>query len=182
VELHTVSTRPVDSFSARLVAAAAERAFDIVFTSQTTYLLQVCLVLRSFVLYDTPLIMWRNDPSIVATAAACCSHLFNSLKSRHHGIDMQLFCPLSIPCLKPAALRRRSCRTLRASLRVCSMRCQHTRMHRPSRGHSSLWTAITASAPSRRTCRLWPPNAAMSGATPFPQGISERQNARRTVH
>ncbi len=39
--MHTVPTRPVDSFSARLVAAAAKRAFDVVFTSQTTYLLQV---------------------------------------------------------------------------------------------------------------------------------------------
>ena len=41
VELQTVATRPVDSFSDRLVAAAAERAFDAVYTSQTTYLLQV---------------------------------------------------------------------------------------------------------------------------------------------
>ncbi len=41
LELHAVPTRPVESYPARLVAAAAERAFDVVFTSQTTYLLQV---------------------------------------------------------------------------------------------------------------------------------------------
>lgn len=46
MELHTVPTRPVDSYPARLVAAAAERAFDVVFTSQTTYLLQVRLHLE----------------------------------------------------------------------------------------------------------------------------------------
>ena len=40
MELHAVPTRPVESYPARLVAATTEHAFDVVFTSQTTYLLQ----------------------------------------------------------------------------------------------------------------------------------------------
>ena len=40
VELRTLPAAPVASFPARLVAAAAAEPFDVLFTSQTTYLLQ----------------------------------------------------------------------------------------------------------------------------------------------
>ena len=100
MELHTVSTRPVDSFSARLVTAAAERAFDVVFTSQTTYLLQVWPSTGCFVLRSTAPVLGLSDAAFCCIHWTTCSWL-RSIWNVHCGNTLQP---------RPPPLRKACCR------------------------------------------------------------------------